>query len=65
MVKITRLAAASVHSRPCVPNLVKVCPSNQIMDATGMLPAAVRALYHVLVSCWSDATTSNTRATPS
>ena len=35
MVNITRLAVASVQSRPWAPNLVKVWPSSQIMDANG------------------------------
>src|SRR5260370_11319166 len=44
MVNITRLAAASVQSRPCLPNLLKLWPSSHIIDAMGMLSAESRKL---------------------
>src|SRR6266849_646165 len=63
MVNITRLATASVQSRPCVPNLLKLWPSSQIMEAMGILEAERRTLNHVLGSRSSGPMASNTTAT--
>src|SRR5260370_22204374 len=37
MGNITRVAAASVQSRPCRPDMLKPCPSSPIFDALGIV----------------------------